>query len=63
MPLSQLMLRFPRRLPDLPRKQISPEVLASLSYTPEVPSQYIRDQMECLGPTYVFNVFTIRYIP
>ena len=54
---------FPRRLPDLPRKQISPEVLASLGYTPEVPSQYIRDQMERLGPTYVFNVFTTRYIP
>ncbi|KAF8500244.1 hypothetical protein F5888DRAFT_1680424 [Russula emetica] len=41
---------FPRRLPELPRKQISPEVLASLGYTPEVPSQYIRDQMERLGP-------------
>jgi hypothetical protein len=24
---------FPRRLPELPRKQISPEVLASLGYT------------------------------
>jgi hypothetical protein len=48
---------FPRRLPELPRKQISPEVLASLGYTPEVPSQYIRDQMERLGPMYVFDLF------
>jgi hypothetical protein len=48
---------FPRRLPELPRKQISPEVLASLGYTPEVPSQYIRDQMERLAPMYVFDLF------
>lgn len=54
---------FPRRLPELPRKQISPEVLASLGYTPEVPSQYIRDQMERLGPMYVFDLFTMLYVP
>ena len=41
---------FPRRLPELPRKQISSDVLSSLGFTPEVPSQYIRDQMERLGP-------------
>jgi hypothetical protein len=41
---------FPRRLPDLPRQQISSEVLESLGFTPEVPSQYIRDRMERLGP-------------
>lgn len=48
---------FPRRLSELPHKQISPEVLASLGYTAEVPSQYIRDQMERLGPMYVFDLF------
>jgi hypothetical protein len=42
---------FPQRLPDLPRKEIGSEVLASLGYTPEVPPQYIRDRMESLGPT------------
>jgi hypothetical protein len=41
---------FPQRLADLPRKQISPEVLAPLGFTSEVPPQYIRDRMERLGP-------------
>ena len=54
---------FPRCLPELPRKQISPEVLASLGYTPEVPSQYIRDQMERLGPKYVFDLFPYTIYP
>lgn len=54
---------FPRRLPELPRTQISPEVLASLGYTPEVPSQYIRDQMERLGPMYVFDFFHYTMYP
>ena len=48
---------FPRRLPELPHKQVSSEVLASLGFTPGVPSQYIRDQMKRLGPTYVFDLF------
>ena len=52
---------FPRRLAELPRKQISPEVLASLGYTPEVPSQYIRDQMERLGPMYVLIYSTTSH--
>ena len=26
----------------------------SIGFRPEVPSQYIRDQIECLGPMYVF---------
>ncbi|KAI0246186.1 hypothetical protein BJV78DRAFT_1286683 [Lactifluus subvellereus] len=42
---------FPRRLPELSRKQISSEVLASLGFTPEVPAQYIRDRMERLAPS------------
>jgi hypothetical protein len=54
---------FPRRLAELPRKQISSEVLASLGYTPEVPSQYIRDQMERLGPMYVFDLFHFTIYP
>ena len=41
---------FPQRLPELPRKQISSNVLSSLGFTPEVPSQYICNQMERLGP-------------
>jgi len=45
-----ISVTFPQRLPDLPRKQISSEVLASLGFTPEVPPQYIRDRMESLGP-------------
>jgi hypothetical protein len=48
---------FPRRLPELPRKQISSDVLASLGFTPDVPSQYIRDRMERLGPMYAFSLF------
>ncbi len=54
---------FPRRLPELPRKQISPEVLASLGFAPEVPSQYIRDQMERLGSMYVFNLIYYNTYP
>ena len=54
---------FPRRLPELPRKQVSPEVLASLNYAPDVPSQYIRDQMERLGPMYVFYLFHYTIYP
>jgi hypothetical protein len=50
-------------LPKLPRKQISPEVLASQGYTPEVPSQYICDQMEPLGPMYVFDLFHYTIYP
>ena len=45
-----ISVTFPQRLPDLPRKQVSSEVLASLGFTPEVPLQYIRDRMESLGP-------------
>jgi hypothetical protein len=50
---------FPRRLPDLPRQQISQDVLASLGFTQDVPSQYIRDQMERLGPMYVLLSHTM----
>jgi len=45
---------FPQHLPDLPRKQISSEVLASLGFASGVPPQYARDRMECLGPRYEF---------
>ncbi len=41
---------FPRCLPDLPRKQISAEILSSLGFAPQVPTQYIRDQMDRLSP-------------
>ena len=51
---SPINVTFPRRLPGLPRKQIGSEVLASIGFRPEVPLQYIRDQMECVGPMYVF---------
>lgn len=61
-PSVSIDVTFPRHLPELPRKQISPEVLASLGYTPEVPSQYIRDQMERLGPMYVSDL-TTSYTP
>ena len=54
---------FPRRLPELPRKQVSSEVLESLGYTPEVPSQYIRDQMERLGPMYVSDLSRYAVYP
>jgi hypothetical protein len=56
---------FPRHVPELPRKQISPEVLASLGYTSEVPSQYICDQMQCLqlARCKCLMFFTIQYIP
>ena len=47
---------FPRRLPELPCEQVSLEVLESLGYTPEVPSQYTHDQMEHLGPMYMFDL-------
>lgn len=57
-----ISVSFPRRLPVLPRKQMSSEVLASLGFTSEVPSQYIRDQMERLGPMlallYLFHHIT-----
>ncbi|KAI0267303.1 hypothetical protein BC834DRAFT_842550 [Gloeopeniophorella convolvens] len=46
-----ITLTFPRRLPDLVRKEISPEVLASLGFATDVPAQYIRDQMEHLSPS------------
>jgi hypothetical protein len=55
---SPINVTFSRRLPELPRKQISSEVLESIGFTPEVPSQYIRDQMERLGPMYAFVYFT-----
>ena len=51
---SPINVTFPRRLPGLPHKQIGSEVLASIRFRREVPLQYIRDQMECLGPMYVF---------
>jgi hypothetical protein len=60
---SPINVTFPRRLPELPRKQISSEVLASIGFTPEVPSQYIRDQMERLGPMYAFVYFNTPRIP
>jgi hypothetical protein len=47
-----ISVTFPSRLPDLPHKQISAEVLASLGFTPQVPTQYIRDQMDQLSPRY-----------
>jgi hypothetical protein len=49
-----ISVTFPQRLPDLPHKQISSEVLASIGFTPEVPLQYIRDRMESLGPRYEY---------
>ena len=51
---SPINVTFSQRLPGLPRKQIGSEVLVSIGFRPEVPSQYIRDQIECLGPMYVF---------
>ncbi|KAI9444161.1 hypothetical protein H4582DRAFT_1919744 [Lactarius indigo] len=48
-PSVPISVTFPRRLPDLPRKQISAEVLSSLGFTPQVPTQYIRDQMDRLS--------------
>jgi hypothetical protein len=42
-PSVPISVTFPRRLPDLPCKQISAEVLSSLGFTPQVPTQYIRD--------------------
>ena len=50
---------FPQHLPDLPRKQISSEVLASLGFASDVPPQYARDRMECLGPRYEFVLFRL----
>jgi hypothetical protein len=50
---------FPRRLPDLPRKQISSEVLASLGFSSEVPTQYIRDRIERLAPRYEFSALYV----
>lgn len=47
-----ISVTFPRRLPDLPRKQIGAEVLSSLGFAPQVPTQYIRDQMDGLSPRY-----------
>jgi hypothetical protein len=47
-----ISVTFPRCLPDLPRKQISAEVLSSLGFAPQVPTQYIRDQMDRLSPRY-----------
>ncbi|KAF8268334.1 hypothetical protein EI94DRAFT_1727976 [Lactarius quietus] len=46
-----ISVTFPRRLPDLPRKQITAEVLSSLGFAPQIPTQYIRDQMGRLSPS------------
>ncbi|KAI0305295.1 hypothetical protein B0F90DRAFT_1184118 [Multifurca ochricompacta] len=46
-----ISITFPRRLPDLPSKPISSEVLASLGFTPEVPAQYIRDRIDLIAPS------------
>lgn len=48
---------FPQHLPELPRKQISSEVFASLGFAPDVPHQYARDRMECLGPRFELVLF------
>lgn len=58
-PTVPISVTFPRRLPDLPRKQISAEVLSSLGFTPQIPTQYIRDQMDQLSPRYVVGSSTI----
>lgn len=47
-----ISVTFPSRLPDLPHTQISAEVLSSLGFTPQVPTQYIRDQMDQLSTRY-----------
>jgi hypothetical protein len=58
-----ISVTFPRRLPDLPRRQISSEVLASLGFSSEVPAQYIRDQMERLAPRYASSLFsTLHFV-
>ena len=49
-PSVPISVTFPRRLPDLPRNQISAEVLSSLGFASQVPTQYIRDQMDHLSP-------------
>jgi hypothetical protein len=48
---------FPQHLPELPRKQISSEVFASLGFSSDVPHQYARDRMECLGPRFELVLF------
>jgi hypothetical protein len=48
--LTPINVTFPQCLVDLPREQLSSEVLTSLGLTSEVLPQYIRDQMEHLGP-------------
>ena len=48
---------FPQHLPDLPCKQISSEVFASLGFSSDVPHQYARDRMECLGPRFDLVLF------
>ncbi|KAI9507267.1 hypothetical protein F5148DRAFT_1149874 [Russula earlei] len=50
-PPVSINVTFPRHLDELPRKQISNEVLASLGFTSEeVPCQYIRDRMQRISP-------------
>ena len=56
-----ISVTFPRRLPDLPRKQISAEVLSSLGFAPQVPAQYIRDQMDRLSPRYDLGLSVYRF--
>ncbi|KAH8984917.1 hypothetical protein EDB92DRAFT_1818855 [Lactarius akahatsu] len=48
-PPSRSVSLFRDALPDLPHKQISAEVISSLGFTSQVPTQYIRDQMDRLS--------------
>ena len=62
-PSVPISVTFPRRLPDLRRKQISHgvEVLSSLGFAPQVPTQYIRDQMDRLSPRYGLDSSACRF--